>query len=114
MARATEAWFPCYPLNGQIGASKQQVARCSHTPLQNVPVGRHAHTLAKRALEVADAQARQAGSTKEPVLGPVCSRRLVGGQNSGGQGVNEDKGIHRCGERNQHLGGDVSVHGPLH
>jgi hypothetical protein len=61
MARATEPQFPRNPLNGQIRVSKQQVTRSRHTPFQDIPVGWHAQTLAKRTLEVAHANACKTG-----------------------------------------------------
>ena len=61
MTRATEPQFPRNLLNVQLGVTKEQVACCRYTPFQNIPVGWHAHALAKRALEVTDANACQAG-----------------------------------------------------
>ena len=61
MARATESYSPRDSLNGQIGMSQQQVARSRHTPFQDIPVGWHAQTLAKRTLEVAHANACKTG-----------------------------------------------------
>jgi hypothetical protein len=61
MARATEPQLPRYLLNIELGVTKEQVARCRHTPFYNVPVGWHAQSLAERALEVTHANACQAG-----------------------------------------------------
>ena len=61
MARATEPDFPRNPVNGQAGLSKQQLARRRHTPFQDVAVRWYAQALAKRALEVAHANACKTG-----------------------------------------------------